>query len=75
LAKIYRTAAFAVSALDRKLGGIERRRADSLVMMIAMCLRSYASVVGYESALEHDVLALDRTCVSVQTNNAVEPAN
>jgi hypothetical protein len=64
-----------VSALDRRLGGIERRRADPPVMMLAMCLRSYASVVGCKSALERDVLALDRTRVNVQTKNAAEPAN
>jgi hypothetical protein len=75
LAKIYRTDAFAVSALDRRLGGIELKRADPQVMMLAMCMHSYDSVVGYESALERDVLALDRTRVNLQTKNAAKPAN
>jgi hypothetical protein len=75
LAKIYGTAVFVVSAacggvLERKIGGIERRRADPPVMMPTMSMRSYAGAVGYESALEHDGLALDRIHVNVQTKKA-----
>jgi hypothetical protein len=75
LAKIYRTVAFVVSALDRRLGGNELKRADRQVMMLAMCMHSYDSVVGYESALKRDVLALNRTRVNVQTKNAAKPTN
>ena len=72
MAKIYVITAFVVSAFDHGLGGLERRHADPLVMMLAMCVRSYAGVVGCGSVLkrdvlelERDVLALDHTRVSV----------
>jgi hypothetical protein len=61
--------------LDRRLGGIECRRVDPPVMMLAMCVCSYASVVGCGSVLERTAVALDRTCASVQTKNVAEPTN
>ena len=75
MAKIYGNAAFAISALERRLGGIECKRDDLPVMMPAMSVRFYASAISYKSVLERDVLALDRTRVNVQTKNAVETAN
>jgi hypothetical protein len=51
LAKIYRTAAFVVSVLERRIGGIKRRRADLQAMMLAMCMRSSIGFVGCTSAL------------------------
>jgi hypothetical protein len=44
-------------------------------MMPAMYMRSSTGVVGYMSVLERDALALNRTCVSVQTKNAAKTAN
>ena len=44
-------------------------------MMPAMCVRSSAGAIGCTSALEREALALDRTCISVQTKNAAENAN
>jgi hypothetical protein len=75
LAKIYGNAAFAVSALKLRLGGIERKHVDLPMMMLAMSVWSYAGVVGCGSVLERDVLALDYTRVSVQTKSAAETAN
>jgi hypothetical protein len=62
-------------ALERKIGGIERRHADLPVMMPAMSVRSYAGVVGCGSTLECTAVALDRTRASLQTKNAAETAN
>jgi hypothetical protein len=62
-------------ALERKIGGIEHMRADPLVMMPAMSVRSYASAVGCRSVLEHTAIALDHTRASVQTKNAAETTN
>jgi hypothetical protein len=80
LAKIYGTAAFAVSAacggaLERKIGGIERRHADSPMIMPAIGVRSYVGAVGCGSALERTAVALDHTRTSVQTKNVAETAN
>jgi hypothetical protein len=55
-----------VSALNRRLRGIERRCADPPVMMPTLCVHFYASVVSCGSVLECDALALDHTCVSVR---------
>jgi hypothetical protein len=63
-----------VSALNRRLGGIERRCVDP-PMMLAMCVRSYVVAVSYGSVLERDVLALDHTRVSVKSKNAAKTAN
>jgi hypothetical protein len=52
-------------ALKHKIGGIERKRADSPVMMPAMSVCSYAGVVNCRSALECIAFALDRTRASV----------
>jgi hypothetical protein len=45
------------------------------MMMLAMCVRSFASAVDCASALERDALALDCTHVKVQTKNVAETAN
>jgi hypothetical protein len=74
LAKIYGTAACG-GALERKIGGIERRHADLLVMMPAMSVRSYAGAVSFESTLERTAVALDRTRANLQTKNTAETAN
>jgi hypothetical protein len=74
LAKIYGTAACG-GALERKIGGIERRHADLPVMMPAMSMRSYVGAVGFESTLERTAVELDRTRASLQTKNTVETAN
>ena len=75
MAKIYGIVAFFVSALERRLGGNERRHVNLPVMMLALSVRSYAGVVGCGSALKHDVHALDHTHVNVQTKNVAETAN
>ena len=62
-------------ALKCKIRGIERTRVDPPMMMPAMSVHSYATAVSCGNALEHDVLVLDRTHVSLQTKNAIETAN